>query len=63
MVNMESWQISIENTAAFIESQIGADTVNAVFAKYGATSLEDLNACYYSEVFNELYAIEADLRN
>ena len=42
MVNTESWRISIENTAAFIESQIGADTVNAVFAKYGATNVEDL---------------------
>ncbi len=42
MVSTERWKISIENTAAYIEGQVGADTVNAVFAKYGATSVEDL---------------------
>ncbi len=63
MVNMESWQISIEQAAAFIESQVGADTVIAVFAKYGATCFEDLSPCYYSEAFNELSAIETDLKN
>ena len=63
MVNTESWQISIEQAAAYIESQVGTDTVNGVFAKYCATSLEDLCPCHYSEVFNELSAIEADLRN
>jgi len=63
MVNTESWRISIEQAAAYIESQVGAETVNAVFAKYSATSLEDLSPCYYSEVFGELSAIEADLRN
>jgi len=63
MVNTESWQISIEQSSAFIESQIGADAVIAAFAKYGATGLEDLSPSHYSELFGELYAIEADLRN
>lgn len=63
MISTESWQISIEQAAAFIESQVGADTVNGVFARYSATSLEDLSPCYYSEVYNELSAIEVDLRN
>ena len=63
MVNTESWRISIEQAAAYIESQVGAETVSAVFAKYSATSLEDLCPCYYSEAYNELSAIEADLRN
>ncbi len=63
MVNTESWQISIEQAAAYIESQVGENTVNGVFARYSATSLEDLSPCYYSEVYNELSAIEADLRN
>ena len=63
MVNTESWCISIEQAAAYIESQVGPDTVKGVFAKYNATSLEDLCPCYYSEAYNELSAIEADLRN
>lgn len=63
MVNTESWRISIEQAAAYIESQVGAETVSAVFAKYNATSIDDLHPCHYSEAFNELSAIEADLRN
>ena len=40
----------------------GEKAVN-IFEKYGATGPDDLSPAYYSEVFSELYAIEADLRN
>ena len=63
MVDSESWQISIEQSAEFVENQLGSSTVKAIYQKYNATCLEDLNPCYYSEVFSELYAIESDLRN
>ena len=36
--------------------------LNTVFQKYGAKSVEDLNPHDLQDVFNELYAIEADLR-
>ena len=63
MTGNESWRISINNSADFIEKNIGVETVQVVFEKYGATSLDDLSPAHYSEVFSELYAIEADLRN
>lgn len=63
MISNESWRISIEDSADFIEKNIGAATVQAIFEKYGATGPDDLSPAHYSEAFGELYAIEADLRN
>lgn len=53
---------SIEESASVIGSEIGSETVDSVFRKFGANSVEDLNPTDLSEVFSELYAIEADLR-
>ena len=58
----ENWIINIENTASTISSQVGSAVVDTVFQKYGAKSVEDLNSNDLQDVFNELYAIEADLR-
>ena len=58
----ENWIINIENTASTISSQVGSAIVDAVCQKYGAKSVEDLNPNDLQDVFNELYAIEADLR-
>lgn len=58
----ENWIINIENTASTISSQVGSAVVDAVFQKYSAKSVEDLNPHDLQDVFNELYAIEADLR-
>lgn len=59
----ENWVANIENTADFIASKIGAETVDFVLGKYGARSAEDISDSDLSEVFGELYAIEADLRS
>jgi hypothetical protein len=53
---------SIEESASIISSQVGSAVVDFVFQKYGAHCVEDLNPCDLSDVFSELYAIEADLR-
>ncbi len=58
----ENWIINIENTASTISSQVGSAVVDAVFQKYGAKSVEGLNPHDLQNVFNELYAIEADIR-
>ena len=58
----ENWIINTENTASTISSQVGSAVVDAVFQRYGAKSIEDLSPCDLPDVFNELYAIEADLR-
>ena len=58
----ENWIINIENTADFICAELGSAVVDAVLARYGARSIYDLSPSDYSEVFSELYAIEADLK-
>ena len=63
MVDNESWKISIEQSADFVEKQLGAGTVKAIFQKYNASCLEDLNPYFYSAIFSELYQYEADLRD
>ena len=57
------WLVNIENTASFIESENGVETVDFVLKKYGAKSIEQIASFDLSEVFSELYAIEADLRS
>lgn len=56
-----NWLINIENSAATVESYLGSEVVKSVFERFGAHSIQDLNPSNYSEVFSELYAIEADL--
>lgn len=58
----ENWIISIECCADRITEEIGYETVAFVLGKYGVNSIEDLQPWQYSEVFNELYVIEADLK-
>ena len=58
----ENWIVNIENTASTISSQLGSAVVDGVFKRYGAHSVEDLNPCDLPDIFNELHAIEADLR-
>ncbi len=61
-VNNTDYKISINNAASIIESELGSEVVESVFQKYGAHNTDDLNPAYLPDVFNELYAIEADLR-
>lgn len=63
MMDNDNWQISIEQTADFVVRYLGEETVQAIFQKYNVSHLDDLNPCYYSEVFGELYQYEADLRD
>lgn len=59
----ENWLCNIQNTVDAVSSHIGYDTVKFILQKYGASSIEGLNPCYYPEIFSELFAIEADLKN
>ena len=59
----ENWLINIENTASFISSEIGNETVKTTLSKYGARSFEQIATSDLSDVFSELFAIEADLRS
>jgi hypothetical protein len=56
------WIISIENSAAIISAELGPAVVNSLLARYNARSICDISPSNLSEVFSELYAIEADLK-
>lgn len=57
-----NWIINIENSSVVVESQLGWEVIKSVFERYGAHGTWDLSPSDLPEVFNELYAIEADLR-
>lgn len=56
--------ISIESSINFIESHLdSADkTIAFVFKKHGGRNLERASLSTLQDLFNELYAIEADLK-
>lgn len=58
-----NWITNIENTASFITSEIRKEVVASTLYKYGASSVEQIASSDLSDVFSELYAIEADLRS
>lgn len=55
--------LNIENTVAYIASEIGEEVVASTLYKYGASSIEQIASSDLAEVFSELYVIEADLRS
>ena len=57
-----SWITSIEYCADCVAEELGWKVVKSVLLRHGAVSVEGLNPSQYSEVFNDLSAIEADLR-
>ena len=58
-----NWILNIENTASYIASEIGEEVVASTLYKYGTKSIEQIASFNLSDVFSELYAIEADLRS
>lgn len=55
--------IGIENSAAYVAEEMGAEEVKWVLTKYDAKCIEDLSPSDYEEVFGELFQREADLRS
>lgn len=53
------WLTNIENLIVAIGN---ADITDLVLSKYGAVDLEKLSDAVLSDIWNELYAIEVDLR-
>lgn len=56
-----NWIMNIENIAFFIESEIGAETVDFILGKYGAKIVEQISTSDLSDAFSELYAIQVEL--
>lgn len=54
------WEININNSAAHVAEIYGAEVAASVFARYDATSFEDLSPSHYDEVFGDLLMMEDD---
>ena len=52
------WEINIHNTASSVARKHGHEVVISVFARYDASSFEDLNPIFYNEVFGDLMLID-----
>ena len=63
MMSKKDWIINLENAAAEVSTLLGKETVLHVLQKYDARSIEDLNPCHYSEVFDELDFMANDARD
>ena len=61
-ISDSNFMASIEQSVSVINTELDSKVAAAVFERYGAHGVEDLNPTYLPEVFSELYAIEADLR-
>lgn len=54
---------NIEESIAMIDDEAGFNAASFLLERYGASCPEDLADCDIQEFYNELYAIEADLRD
>lgn len=61
-ISTQDYRISIEESSSIITKNLGNTVVESVFQRYGAHNADDLNPAYLPDIFNELYAIESDLR-
>lgn len=58
----QNWITNIENSANVIASYLGTVVVASILERYGARHIEDIDPSFLPDVFNEMYAIEADLK-
>ncbi len=55
-----NWMINIENAATEVAEKAGSAVARAIFHRYDAHGLHDLNPQFYSEVFADLEQIRND---
>ena len=56
-----NWIVNIQNSSRIVTDYFGKETVCSVFHKYHAHDVDDLDPCFYLDVFNELYQLEVDI--
>lgn len=59
---ISNFRINCQNSADFISSEIGNETLKFVLGRYGASDIDSVSPSDLPDMFSELYAIEADLR-
>ena len=59
----ENWLANIEIVANTVAGELCWETVRAVLQRYDADSIDTLTPDNYTEVFSELFTIEADMKD
>lgn len=54
------WKINIESYITVAIEKAGIVVVQSVFRRYDAHNFQDLNSCYYTEVFSDFQQILSD---
>ncbi len=62
MCDKQNRIINIQNAAHEVAALVGNDEVMHILKKYGASSIENLSPCYFTEVFDELDFRASELR-
>ena len=60
LMDRNDWKINIENLSDLVANKYGSQAVNGTFARYDATSFEDLSPAFYWDVFGDLMQMDED---
>ena len=63
IVTTQDYLISIENTIANIADGLGSDVATFYLRKHGGSSVEDVSPSEYSALFDEIFQVEADMKD
>ena len=56
-------KINIQNTITSIAEGLGADVASFYLQKHGGLSVEDISPSEYSALYDEIFQVEADLKD
>ena len=62
MTNEANLKINIQNTITSIAEGLGADVAAFYLQKHGGLSVEDISPSEYSTLYDEIFQVEADLK-
>ena len=63
MTNDANLKINIQNTITSIAEGLGADVASFYLQKHGGLSVEDISPNEYSALYDEIFQVEADLKD
>lgn len=63
MTNEVNLKINIQNTITGIAEGLGADVAAFYLQKHGGLSVEDISPIEYSALYDEIFQVEADMKD
>ena len=63
MTNTANMKVNIENTITAIADELGVGVATFYLQKHGGLSVEDISPSEYSALFDEIFQVEADMKD